>query len=221
MSRPLLRRADAGGDLELFLVAAVTAILAIRFFLYVAGYPTVGGDALHIAHMLWGGLLMLGALLAMLSFLGPRPRRLAALAGGAGFGTFIDEVGKFVTHDNDYFYEPAVGIIYTVFVLVFLAVRTLHHGRALTPTEHLQNALNGLGEAVVRDLDPRERRRVLEHLDRSDPDHPLVDGLRAAVARVELDYPGVFIADYFSLLKIDGEWKIMNKIFDVRSRGGT
>lgn len=38
----------------------------------------------------------------------------------------------------------------------------------------------------------------------------------AAVARIELDYPAAFITDYFSLLKIDGEWKIMNKIFHVR-----
>lgn len=38
----------------------------------------------------------------------------------------------------------------------------------------------------------------------------------AAVARVELEYPGVSITDYFTLLKIDGEWRIMNKIFHVR-----
>ena len=41
----------------------------------------------------------------------------------------------------------------------------------------------------------------------------------AAVAKVELDYPGALITDYFTLLKIDGEWKIMNKIFDVVPRG--
>lgn len=38
----------------------------------------------------------------------------------------------------------------------------------------------------------------------------------AAVARVELEYPGVSITDYFTLLKIDGEWRIMNKVFHVR-----
>ncbi len=37
----------------------------------------------------------------------------------------------------------------------------------------------------------------------------------AAVARVVLDYPGVLITDYMSLLKIDGEWRIVNKIFHV------
>lgn len=37
----------------------------------------------------------------------------------------------------------------------------------------------------------------------------------AAVVKVELDYPGALITDYFSMLKVDGEWKIMNKIFHV------
>lgn len=37
----------------------------------------------------------------------------------------------------------------------------------------------------------------------------------AAVVKVELDYPGAFITDYFAMLKIDGEWKIINKIFHV------
>jgi hypothetical protein len=39
-----------------------------------------------------------------------------------------------------------------------------------------------------------------------------VDGT-AAVAKVELDYPGMRFIDYFTLLKVDGQWKIMNKIF--------
>ncbi len=35
----------------------------------------------------------------------------------------------------------------------------------------------------------------------------------AAIARVTLDYPTVKFTDYMSLLKIDGEWKIVNKSF--------
>jgi hypothetical protein len=35
----------------------------------------------------------------------------------------------------------------------------------------------------------------------------------AAVAKVELDFPDVTFTDYFSMLKIGGEWKIVNKIF--------
>lgn len=35
----------------------------------------------------------------------------------------------------------------------------------------------------------------------------------AAVAKIVLDYPTVRFVDYMSLLKIDGEWKIVNKAF--------
>ena len=34
----------------------------------------------------------------------------------------------------------------------------------------------------------------------------------AAVAKIVLDYPDALLTDYMSLLKIDGEWKIVNKI---------
>ena len=35
----------------------------------------------------------------------------------------------------------------------------------------------------------------------------------AATARIVLDYPTVRFVDYMTLLKIDGEWKIVNKSF--------
>ena len=39
-----------------------------------------------------------------------------------------------------------------------------------------------------------------------------------AVVKVELDYPSVLITDYFSMLKIEGQWKIINKIFYVEPK---
>jgi hypothetical protein len=35
----------------------------------------------------------------------------------------------------------------------------------------------------------------------------------AAVAKITLEYPGVTLTDYMSLIKVDGEWRIVNKIF--------
>jgi hypothetical protein len=35
----------------------------------------------------------------------------------------------------------------------------------------------------------------------------------AAVAKIVLDYPTVKFVDYMTLLKINGEWKIVNKSF--------
>lgn len=40
----------------------------------------------------------------------------------------------------------------------------------------------------------------------------------AAVAKIELDYPDALLTDYMSLLKVDGEWKIVNKIFTVQRK---
>ncbi|MGD2134712.1 MAG: nuclear transport factor 2 family protein [Gemmatimonadales bacterium] len=40
----------------------------------------------------------------------------------------------------------------------------------------------------------------------------------AAVAKIELDYPQALITDYMQLLEIDGEWKIVNKVFHVERK---
>jgi hypothetical protein len=40
----------------------------------------------------------------------------------------------------------------------------------------------------------------------------------AAVGKIILDYPNTYFVDYFALLKIDGEWKIVNKSFHAQPR---
>lgn len=182
--KQLIRDFRAGQYLDLFLVSAVTAILGIRLFLHLAGYPQVGGESLHVAHMLWGGLLMCAALILLLSYLGQRSHQVAAVLGGLGFGTFIDEVGKFVTQDNDYFYRPAVALIYVSFVLVYLATRSIHRRKA-TPEEHLVNALKELENVAFDDLDREERERALLYLDRADAEDPLARAVRDLLHRTE------------------------------------
>jgi hypothetical protein len=62
------RDLGAARYLDLFVVGGVSAVLAIRFILRITGYPSLGGARFHIAHMLWGGLLMAAVLLTGLSF---------------------------------------------------------------------------------------------------------------------------------------------------------
>ena len=57
--------------------------------------------------------------------------------------------------------------------------------------------------------DEAQRRRAIESLD--------VTG-NAAMAKVVLDYPSVKFTDYLSLVKADGEWRIVNKIFNVERK---
>jgi hypothetical protein len=53
-----------------------------------------------------------------------------------------------------------------------------------SPLEYLMNALRALEEVARGDLDEDEKRRALDCLDKSDPDDPLVRGLRKALATV-------------------------------------
>lgn len=83
-----LARNLAGPELaEAFLLAAVVAVLAIRGFLAATGHPQVGGSTLHIAHMLWGGLGMLAALLMLLLFVGSRVLSPPPGSVGSGLGS--------------------------------------------------------------------------------------------------------------------------------------
>lgn len=113
---------DARNLLDVYLVSALIAVVLTRLFLKLTDYPQLGGEGFHIAHVLWGGLLMaVGTLMLLLS---QHPnRRLAAIISGAGYGLFIDEVGKFVTSDVDYFYKPAALIIYLTFLIIWIVSR--------------------------------------------------------------------------------------------------
>ena len=185
----LVRNFEAGSYLESFLLAAVASVLIIRLFLRLTGYPQIGGGGLHIAHMLWGGVLMLASIIVLLSFLSREARQIAAVAGGVGFGTFIDEVGKFVTSDHDYFFQPAVSMIYVTFILIFLAIRAIHRNRTYTPAEYLANALQEVEQAVLHDFDAEGRKRALLFLRRSDAAHPLAPALHDVLVALDAVRP--------------------------------
>ncbi len=177
----------AGRYLDLFVVGGVSAVLAIRFILRITGYPSLGGARFHIAHLLYGGLLMAVALLLCLSFLGNRARLWAALLGGIGFGFFIDEIGKFITRDNDYFFQPSIALIYITFVLIYLSFRDLQMRRGISGEEYLVNAIHDLEEAVINGLPPEERERALRYLGAIAEKDDLTLGLAALIehARVQ------------------------------------
>jgi hypothetical protein len=177
LPRPL-RNDDAWHLLESFIVAAVASLLGIRWFLTLTAFPTVGGGGLHIAHMLWGGVLMLGALLLLLTYLDRPVQHVAAVTAGLGFGTFIDEIGKFVTADNDYFFRPAVALIYVVFVALFLIARTLVGRRGLTEREALANALDLLENRLGEPLEDDDRARIEQLLDQAGGSSELVPMIR-------------------------------------------
>ncbi len=132
---PFVKRSSASDLLLLFLVTAITSVLLTRFYLYLFHYPQLGTGSTHIAHVLFGGLYLLTAILILLIFQGRRARQLGAAVGGFGFGLFIDEIGKFITSNNDYFFQPAPMLIYLTFVVLFFIYHSLDKYIPRTPKE--------------------------------------------------------------------------------------
>lgn len=184
------RNVDAREYLDLFLVAAASSIILLRLYLHLTGYPTIGGSTYHVAHVLWGGILMLTAFVLNFAFLGRRVQRIVALLGGVGFGVFIDEVGKFITRDNDYFFRPAVGIIYAIFVGLYLVITYITRRQKLSHQEYLLNALRQLEEAVRHDMDAREQAVTRSLLERAHSPDPITRQLQAIVEDVKVAPPG-------------------------------
>jgi hypothetical protein len=148
---------------EAFLFSAVACVLITRTFLAVTGYPQVGGSSgLHLAHVLWGGLFLGIGIVMTLVGLGSRVRLRAAIIGGVGFGLFIDEVGKFVTKNTNYFYEPAVAIMYATFVAFYVVVREVVYRRELNERRRLALAATALADQTLGELDEAHRAVALQ-----------------------------------------------------------
>jgi hypothetical protein len=191
------------------LVSAVVTILLVRAFLALAGYPQIGGGGLHIAHVLWGGLLMLLAFVLFLSFMGPVIRPIAAVLAGTGAGLFIDEIGKFVTSDNDYFYRPAPAIMYALVVGLVLLAHGLHGRRPHHPAEHLAGAVDEAVAGVVGGLSPRRRAEVERQL-RLAGNAPGAEETRALI-RATPDDP----VELFDPLRFVDPWRWFSQLQQV------
>ena len=156
-NRGAITRSSVGPSAaEAFTIIAIATILLTRLYLRLTDYPQVGGGDLHIAHALYGGALMMLALLIGWLVLGFGARMVCVVVGGIGFGLFLDEVGKFVTKDNDYFYGPAAEIMYILLVIILVGARVVRDFRPLSAREclasadHASDRLHALQQGVIR-----------------------------------------------------------------------
>jgi len=164
LKKHFVRDLKSDNLMEVFMVTAVASVLTIRFLLALTGYPQLGMAGLHIAHVLFGGMMMMLSIVVLLSFVNRTSRKWAAAIGGAGFGAFVDEIGKFVTSDANYFFQPAVAMMYVTFIFVYFLARRLNSEGPLTPAERVANVLEISKEAVIRGLNSVDRRMVSELL---------------------------------------------------------
>lgn len=190
-----IRNIDVDDYLENFLVSAVVSIFVIRLYLKLAGYPQIGSGDFHIAHMLFGGFFMMAALIILLSFLSKAASNAASILGGIGFGMFIDELGKFITSNNDYFFQPSIALIYIIFVLVYLISKFIPNYRQISQKEYLVNAIEMIKESAINDFDIEEKQQAKLYLRKCDQDNPTVDSLNKLLTRLDATpapKPGIF-----------------------------
>ena len=158
-------RDQAADSFWMLLITALSiTVMVTRVYLELTGYPQVGDSTYHVAHVLWGGLLLFVAVALPLSIVNRYALWASAVLGGIGAGLFIDEVGKFITQSNDYFFPLAFPIIYGFILLcVWLYWRIRRHQPRDTRTL-LYHALEDLKQVLDNDLDPFEHRELLTEL---------------------------------------------------------
>ncbi len=183
MFKTLTRNVSIRHMLDNLFVSAVATVLVIRAFLFLTGWPIIGGERLHIAHMLWGGFFMIAAIILLLAFLGHRIQHFSAILGGVGFGFFIDELGKFITRNNDYFFQPTFMLMYLIFVGLYFTIRQLEKSMQLNDTERLVNVLDLSQEAVLKQVDAEERRQLLQLIEAPSGHEKLFEQLRMIIAQ--------------------------------------
>lgn len=174
----MVRNAYGNAAAESFLIVT---ILVTRLYLALTGYPQVGGGNLHIAHALWGGAAMMIALLIGWLALGNTARGISVLVGGIGFGLFLDEVGKFVTADNDYFYGPSAEIMYVLVLSILVVNRLIRVVRAPSVQEFLANAAAIAASGAAGGLADHRRaaaHRMLIRAEQGGADPRAVRGIR-------------------------------------------
>jgi hypothetical protein len=171
--RPV-RREGVELYLLLMLLSFGGSVAFTRLFLELTGYPQLGSGGIHIAHVLWGGLLLYLAALLPLIFANRWVYTVGAVLAGIGVGLFIDEVGKFITQTNNYFEPLAAPIVYAFFLLSVLLYFRVSRPVPQEPRAELYQVLEAMEEVLDHDLDAQERQELELRLKRvaQDDRHP-------------------------------------------------
>jgi len=160
----LVRRERAAEYVLIVVVSFALSELMLRFFLDLRGYPQIAFSVFHISHVVWGGLFLFIAAMVMLIFSNIWVLRLGAVLSGMGFALFIDEIGKFITKDYNYFYGPALPLVYIFFLLVFLVYIYLHKQKRESPREMFYDVLDDCKEILDLDLTLTEKEEIEKKL---------------------------------------------------------
>lgn len=119
-------RKESAESIFQILRASIVSLLVARAYLDLMNYPIVGGGVWHISHAFFGGMIMLFGVLMLVVYEGKNIYKLSLNIFGIGLGWFIDESGKYLTMDNNYFFRPTVMLVYIFFIGLFLIYKYLN-----------------------------------------------------------------------------------------------
>ena len=154
ITRPVQRR-EAERYIQLSILGLAASVSLTRFILEATGYPQLGNETLHIAHALYGGVILYIACLLPLIYSNKWAFTWSGVLSGVGMGLFIDEVGKFMTQSNDYFFPAAAPIIYgflLITVLLYIQVSRRSEIRSKAETEVEDNRFRWASQSRLKAL---------------------------------------------------------------------
>lgn len=161
MKWEFVKRENAADLVMILMMWALFSLLTTRFFLHIFGWPTISFGVWHIAHVLWGGFFMLTGMIILLTSYGEKMRKISAAISGIGWGLFIDEIGKYLTKDNDYWFRPAIIFIYISFIIIFLVYRYFERINEEDQKTLFYSIISGLEEVIEKgNLEKKDKKNL-------------------------------------------------------------
>lgn len=161
-----VRRRGSERYLQITILSFAGSVSLTRLILELTGYPQLGNQVYHIAHVLYGGVLLFIAGLLPQIFANRWVYTWNSILTGVGVGLFIDEVGKFITQNNDYFFPAAAPIIYAFFLVTVLLYVRVSGEPKLDARGELYMILETLSEVLDHSLEMDERSEIQKRLER-------------------------------------------------------
>ena len=160
-----VRRRGAERYLQLTVLSFAASVSLTRLILELTGYPQLGNSTLHIAHVLYGGVILYASSLIPLLYANRWAYTWGAILSGVGVGLFIDEVGKFITQSNDYFFPAAAPIVYAFFLITVLIYFRIKNQPETDIRGELYTVMEILQEVLDHDLEPEEHSELNRRLE--------------------------------------------------------
>src|SRR4029453_5824946 len=189
---PFLMVSDRSSQLMVIvLVSCALTVALTRLLLVLTGYPQNRHSTFHLAHALWGGLALFLAAIMALVVHNRGAVVIVALLSGVGFGLFVDEVGKFITQKNDYFFPLAAPIVYASLLLILLLTEVVRRHQLRSPRAHLLAAISLSQTIADGPAPPTEVAAMEKHIRQArtgsldDASAALLNGIESSMALVD------------------------------------